>query len=468
MTPGIDGRRILVIDDNRSIHEDFGKILCPEHTGENDELLNLEAQIFGEAPSRATPGELFHVDHAFQGNEGFEMVARARREGRPYAIAFVDVRMPPGCDGVETVEHIYEVDDEIQVVPCTAYSDRSWQNVIASLGQRDGFLILEKPFDAIEVLQFAHALSRKWVAQRAPAKILRGLERLVVERTERLRKEVDDQRRVESELRLAQKLESIGQLAAGVAHEINTPIQYIGDNTIFLKGVFFDILHLIEEYQAVCHDGEADFRVASGRLAEVEADIDLTFIREHVPSSIESSLEGIERVADIVRSLREFAHPDSGTKKETDLNQAIRSTATVAANEYKSVADLELDLGELPSVLCHPGDLNQVILNLIVNAAHAIEATVAGTEERGRITIRTRADERSVVITVEDTGGGIPEAISDRVFDPFFTTKEVGKGTGQGLATARTTVVDKHEGEIGFAAPGGGTIFTIRLPVHGS
>ena len=171
----------------------------------------------------------------------------------------------------------------------------------------------------------------------------------------------------------------------------------------------------------------------------------------------------------IVRSLKEFAHPDPKEKTRVDLNHAIRSTLTIARNEYKYVADLETDLAPLPTVLCHAGDVNQAVLNLVVNAAHAIADAVKGSSRRGRIRVRTRVEGDAVVIAVEDDGTGIPDAVRDRIFEPFFTTKEVGRGTGQGLAIARAVVVGKHGGAITFETePGKGTTFFVRLPVDGA
>jgi two-component system, NtrC family, sensor kinase len=180
------------------------------------------------------------------------------------------------------------------------------------------------------------------------------------------------------------------------------------------------------------------------------------------------SLEGLERVATIVRSMKEFSHPAQDAPSSADLNSAIQSTLTIALNEYKYVADVETHLEDIPPVVCYVGEFNQVLLNLIVNAAHAIREVVAGTQSKGLITVRTREDGDNVVISVQDTGNGIPEGIQDKIFDPFFTTKEVGKGTGQGLSIARSVIVDKHRGSLKFETErGAGTTFFIRMPVDG-
>jgi PAS domain S-box-containing protein len=280
--------------------------------------------------------------------------------------------------------------------------------------------------------------------------------------------DITKQTLLEAELRQAQKLESVGRLAAGVAHEINTPVQFVGDSVQFASEAVGDLFGAIERHRASTHailDGTASPELARAALAADEA-ADLPYLTEQVPGALDRAVEGLARVSTIVQSMKAFAHPDQRERTAIDLNAAIGSTLTIARNEYKYVADLELDLGELPPVECYAGEINQVMLNLVVNAAHAIADVVAGTDRRGKITVRSRADAGDVVISVTDTGGGIPSAIRERIFDPFFTTKLVGRGTGQGLAIARTVVVDKHHGTLTFdTVVGHGTTFTIRIPV---
>jgi signal transduction histidine kinase len=204
-------------------------------------------------------------------------------------------------------------------------------------------------------------------------------------------------------------------------------------------------------------------------IAEVDAAeeaAEVGFIKEQIPKALESAIDGLGRVATLVRSMKEFAHPDQTAKAAADINRAISTTLTIARNEYKYVAEIETSYGEIPQVLCHIGELNQVFLNVIVNAAHTIAEKVAGTEARGVIKIATRQEGEDVFVAISDSGNGIPEAIRSKIFDPFFTTKEVGKGTGQGLAIARSVVVDKHGGAISVETEVGlGTTFLIRLPI---
>jgi signal transduction histidine kinase len=273
-------------------------------------------------------------------------------------------------------------------------------------------------------------------------------------------------RRLELELHQAQKLEAVGRLASGIAHEINTPIQFIGDNTRFLDDAFRGLADVLREHEATLAALKPPLETRA-RLERMAREADLAYLLEQAPRAIERTLEGVRRVATIVRAMKEFAHPDQKEMVATDLNRALEATLEVARNEYKYVANVETELGALPKVLCHAGDVNQVFLNLIVNAAYAIGDAVKGTGRRGKIRIRTSEEGGAVTATIGDDGSGIPEAIRDKIFEPFFTTKPVGRGTGQGLAIARS-VVEQHGGKIWFESePGKGTAFHVRLPING-
>jgi signal transduction histidine kinase len=289
-------------------------------------------------------------------------------------------------------------------------------------------------------------------------------------RNEQLRREMADRERMEIELRLAQKLESTGQLAAGIAHEINTPIQYVGDSVAFLRSAFGDLLEALGAMTGLLDTlsgfQELEARVSAAREAAESADLE--YLAENVPAALARASEGVDRVATIVRAMKDFAHPDQEAMASADLNKAIVSTVTIAKNEYKYVADLELDLGELPPTRCHLGQINQVVLNLLLNAAHAIADKNHGSDSRGTIKVSSWADREDIVICVEDDGGGIPQHVQPRIFDPFFTTKEVGRGTGQGLSIARSIVVERHGGSLSFETKvGSGTKFFVRLPILG-
>jgi PAS domain S-box-containing protein len=295
----------------------------------------------------------------------------------------------------------------------------------------------------------------------------------VVVRYEGMCEEITESKWLRSQLLQAQKLESVGQLAAGIAHEINTPTQYIGDNVRFLKGSFQNLKNLLASYDrllTVAQAGAVPGEVVAA-VAVAVAEADAGYLLEEIPKAIEQTLEGVDRVAQLVSAMKEFSHPGSKEKTALDLNHAIQSTITVARNEWKYVADVETDFDpSLPLIACQPGEFNQVILNLIVNAAHAIADVVAkGGPEKGKITVQTRNFPDWAEVRIRDTGSGIPEKVRARIFDPFFTTKEVGKGTGQGLAIAHSVVVDKHGGSIHFETEEGkGTTFIVRLPHQGN
>jgi two-component system, NtrC family, sensor kinase len=280
-------------------------------------------------------------------------------------------------------------------------------------------------------------------------------------------RDITERRELEAQLRQAHKLEGIGQLSAGIAHEINTPTQFVTDNLTFLRDSWKATCKLLELYRNAIRDAAGALSSAAvAAVNEAEHDLDLDFIVTEVPHAIEQSLDGAYRVAKIVRAMKEFSHPDSAEKTNTDLNRAAESTITVARNEWKYVAEVETEFDKtLPAVLCYPGDVNQVILNVLVNAAHAIKEK-GNDAAKGLITIRTRRRGEFAEISVTDTGTGIREAIRTRIFDPFFTTKEVGKGTGQGLSLAHSLIVKKHGGKIWFETEmGRGTTFFIDLPI---
>lgn len=268
---------------------------------------------------------------------------------------------------------------------------------------------------------------------------------------------------LEGELRQAQKLESVGRLAAGIAHEINTPVQYVSDSLEFTRSVIPDLLTVIAaQSEAIDHPTDESIVKWARELVTTS---DVAYLAEELPRAVERAVEGMDRISVIVKSMRVFARLDSTAMSDCDLKLAIESTLAISRTEYKDVADVALVFEDLPKVRCRAGEINQVILNLVVNAGHAI-AEVVSNGERGLITVELRQVGDDAVISVRDTGGGIPPAIHDRVFDQFFTTKVVGKGTGQGLALSRVIVVDNHHGALTFDTSPSGTTFHVRIPLQ--
>ncbi|HEY2732894.1 MAG TPA: ATP-binding protein [Polyangiales bacterium] len=275
-------------------------------------------------------------------------------------------------------------------------------------------------------------------------------------------------KRLEIELRHAQKLEAIGQLAAGIAHEINTPMQFIGDNVVFLQEAFTDLISLVDEYERIEADGGGSNRRSRDSLNAIRERADLEYLRSRAPKAFETTLVGVDRVSGIVSAMKAFSHPET-QKSLINLNTAVETTLTVTKAEYKYVADVDFRPGDVPLVLCRGRDINQVLVNLIVNAAHAISDKNGANGPKGRIVVATRPDDDHVVLSVSDSGGGIPEEIRHRIFDPFFTTKEVGRGTGQGLTISYNIVVERHGGTLTFETElGQGTTFFVRLPIDGA
>src|SRR5665647_1823309 len=286
-----------------------------------------------------------------------------------------------------------------------------------------------------------------------------------------LLEDVTDKLAAEREFRQAQKLEAIGQLAAGIAHEINTPVQYVGDNIRFIDEAFRELVAINEKYASLLKAVKNAEPVTAliQELEEVIDQADVPFLLEEIPNSVQQSLDGVSRVGEIVRAMKEFSHPGTDEKVHVDINRILTSTITVSRNEWKYVADVETDLApDLPLVPCLAGEISQVFLNLIINAAHAIgDITESGRKGKGLIRLTTCIRDGWLEIRIADTGGGIPVAVQNRIFDPFFTTKTIGKGTGQGLAIARSVVVDKHQGTLRFETElGKGTTFIILLPLH--
>ncbi|MBK82955.1 MAG: histidine kinase [Gammaproteobacteria bacterium] len=270
---------------------------------------------------------------------------------------------------------------------------------------------------------------------------------------------------LEDQLRHAQKLESIGQLAAGIAHEINTPVQYVSDNISFIRKVFTGILNVLENSKIVM-ETQTDETLEDLKKAIKKAK--LPFVTSEIPKALDQSIDGLERIATIVRAMKSFSHSSGDQMKETDIKEAIETTVTVARSEWKYVADVTCDFEDnLPLVYCLRDEFNQVVLNILVNAAHAIEDAInANQRDKGEIKLSVKKEDNCIAVTIADNGNGIPKEIQDKIFDPFFTTKEIGKGTGQGLSIAYNVIVEKHNGSIHVASEEGkGTTFKIKLPL---
>ncbi len=438
--------RILIVDDNLAIHGDFAKIL---EAGTASGLDAIEAELFGAgAGSSRRPS--FRIDCASQGHQALEMARQAWDSGDPYRLAFVDVRMPPGWDGVETIWHLWQLCPDLQAVICTAYSDYSWEDIIGRLGQTDSLMVLKKPFDAVEVLQVAQALTTKWALARQARLKLEELDRMVRERTrkleleieqrvaaeESLRRSMEEHLKLEEQLRQAQKMEAIGCLSAGVAHEFN------------------NLLTVIQGHAGMLQSRPGDAAFAKDSAAHI--------------------IRASERAASLTRRLLAFSRKQPLQLRAVNLAEAASQSQKMLAGLLGERHPLEICMEpELPMIRADERQLEQVLLNLVLNARDAMPqggvvrvsaARIGVSAESSRPNPAARPGE-FVRLRVEDRGCGMDREVQQRAFDPFFTTKEVGRGTGLGLSTVHG-IVRQHEGWIELSSEvGKGACFDIYLPV---
>ena len=464
----VKNKRILIIDDNKAIHEDFRKILCVNNQ-QQDHLDELESSLFSESTPVSTQ-QNFDLSFALQGEDALELVKTSLQENNPFAMAFVDIRMPPGWDGIETIEKLWELDGNLQAVICSAYSDYSWLDITQKLGHNDRLLILKKPFDSIEVLQMAWALVSKWnLAKEANLK-LEKLEERVLSRTKKiedqnklLKKNIDELNKTRNQLVHSEKLSSIGHLAAGVAHEINNPVSFISGNIEVLKEYCDEIKNFLHAYQLLesdlINEKHENVTEKACALKQKRIDIKLDDVLIDLDKLIDDSLNGSQRIQNIVNDLKSFSRVDTKKPLTIDLiHQVIDPALRLASNHIKYKCCVNKSLSPLPSYVCHPGELCQVIMNLLVNAADAIDV-------QGDITLTCELVDSNIKIEVKDSGCGIEVGHLSKIFDPFFTTKEPGKGTGLGLSISHS-IIQKYSGELRVdSQPGQGSCFTVLLPV---
>ncbi len=538
-------RRILVIDDNRAIHEDFRKILAADSL-ESTTLDADEAALFGGiAAHPARTG--YQVDSAYQGEDGVSLIREALAEGLPYAMAFVDVRMPPGLDGVETTRRIWELDPSIQIVLCTAYSDYSWDEMFEKIGESGGLLILKKPFDTIEALQLAHELTEKWWLNRQYLLTIGDLENRVASRTRELRESADL-------LRIAGKIAHVGGWAYDLAdrnvawsdevcaiHETppgttpdleqafgffiprsretltrafeacrrrGTPFDLqleldtatgrriwarsigearrdSGGDITRLEGAFQDITeHKKLEQQFLRAQRMESIGTLAGGIAHDLNNIlqpitlAMDFLRSQLPDPTSQSMldlvsENARRATSLVRQVLSFARGVDGERVSIQPKELVGEIAGIVRETFPKNIIFHLNLPENPwPITGDSTQLHQVLLNLCVNSRDAMAAggSLTLTVEHAEIDARHAAMQpdatagRHVVLTVSDTGTGIPPELHEKIYEPFFTTKETGVGTGLGLATT-LGIVRSHGGFITMKSPeGGGTTFRVFIP----
>jgi signal transduction histidine kinase len=430
--------RLLIVDDNPAIHEDIRKILAVRNEV-SASFLQAKSELFGPGTPPRVPRVQFEIQSAYQGQDAVRMAEEARRAGNPFALAFVDVRMPPGLDGVETIGLLWKSCPDLQVVIVTAYSDYSWDAIFDRLGRLENLVILKKPFDNIEVLQLASALTEKWHLARAMERHLEELDGIVESRTEELRA-ANEQLRLEMEERLraeeaargaevrflqAQKMESLGRMAGGIAHDMNNVLGAI--------------------------------------LSLASANLEMESPGDRAHRSFEIIVKAAERGTKAVKSLLGFARQSPVEDLPVDLNGILREELHIL--ERTTLARLQFRLDLEPDLQAMRGDANalaQAFMNLCINAVDAMPGN-------GVLTLTTRnLDGGRIEAVVEDTGCGMTAETLRRATDPFFTTKKVGEGTGLGLAMVYSTVA-AHDGEMEIeSAPGEGTRIHLRFPACGT
>jgi signal transduction histidine kinase len=435
--------RILLVDDNEVLLADYRRILESPARDLDDALDRLEQLAGGTGAGGGRPVQpRYELTTVNQGTAALAAADRADALGRPYSVVFLDVRMPPGIDGVETAARLWRDHPDLEIVLCSAHNDYGWDDLARTLGQTDHLLVLRKPFDAIEVRQLAASLSEKWFRGRRLADHIQQLDAAIQAEVEA---RLADRARHEAELRRRERLAVLGRLAAGLVHEISAPAQLASAS-----------LEVITE-------------VAAGlsALAAGDRTLDLTALSDDLAPVLDHAHLAIGRIHALVKRIRaQVRHEPDQALRPSDLHHEIRAAATLAQPEYKYHAELVLDLGALPPVECDAADVSQAVLNLIINAAHAIAEVRGGQGPLGRIEVSTRTSGDFVDITVTDTGCGIQPEHRDRVFEPFFTTKPIDQGTGQGLAIVHACIVERHRGSLTFDTEvGRGTTFRIRLPI---
>ncbi|MFU5001996.1 ATP-binding protein [Pseudomonas paraeruginosa] len=423
-------------------------------------LVVEELQVERDRLCAALAGD-YEVDAVASGEDAPARIRAALDVDQPYAVAFLGMSLVSGRCTLPGL--LWQLDPRLQLVICSRPAEFP---LLAALAAEERLLLLGSPAQGAEVRQMAGNLCAKWslaaYLQSQVSRMERDIQRITDEigrARDALRKEIGERQELESQLVQTEKLASIGHLAAGVAHEINNPISYISSNYTTLEDHVRRLLEVLQAYEearpAIRDQALAD------RLEQLGERVELAFVKEDVAVLLRESREGIGRVRKIVQDLKNFSRVDSEDDWQwANLHQGIESTLNIVASELKYRADVIREYGELPEVRCLPSQINQVVMNLVMNAAQAMGP------ERGRIVIRTGCDKENAWIEVEDSGQGIAADVLPRIFDPFFTTKPVGKGTGLGLSLSYG-IVQKHAGTIEVRSqPGVGSAFRIVLPLE--
>jgi Signal transduction histidine kinase regulating C4-dicarboxylate transport system len=407
-----------------------------------------------EDSSLMTSEPEYIIRSATSSADALAIIADSQAKQVCFSLAFVAYRFGSE-NGLSLVTQLWQQDPTLNVVICTSDPDPDWRQIVDALGESDQLLILKKPFGDLQLRQMVHAMIRQWQLVRESQSVMQ----FFAQQNQELDAANQKLQEIQTQLLQSEKMSSIGQLAAGVAHEINNPIGFIKSNLNSLKSYSEDLLRLISAYE------KAEEAIVSEdtlmNLHSIKQQIDLDYLKSDVLALLAESAEGIERVKKIVQDLKDFSYPDKNADnwQWANLQSGLESTLNIVYNELKYKAEIVKEYAELPEIYCLLSQLNQVFVNLLINAAHAIN-------DHGVITIKTGTEDDKVWVEVADTGSGIPEDKLNKIFDPFYTTKPLGKGTGLGLAISYG-IIKKHNGEIVVHSQvGQGTTFRVVLPIN--
>ncbi len=467
--------RLLVIDDDPGIRYVYKFLLSSEP---DTKVLEKGVSIFSDSNNSAQKAEKteslgtdeYELVQAERGEHGVEIVKEANQLGKPFAVAFIDMNMP-GIDGAETAKRIWAIDPDIKIVIVTAFSEFSIADIISRVN-RDDIFYLRKPFNPKEIRQFARALITQWNLESERKELSNKLEAANLELSlinENMNQQIKDQT---SFLVQSEKMASIGQLAAGISHELSNPINFVRTNFAALFDYFSDLADVLGDYRKlasrITSSADSDPTPGIADIRQKETSLQIEDILEDFKDLFSESEKGFSRINHIIKSMRNFSYSNQAGKFMLfNINNGIEDTLVISRNEYRYLADVQTDFGNIPDIACMPEQLNQVFLNLIVNSAQSMAGSVEDGDITGLINIKTWAEDERVCFEIADNGTGISEEHRSRIFEPFFTTKEPGKGTGLGLSISYDIIVTKHQGEITVDCPEtGGTRFMIRIPLN--